>query len=155
MIYRHKPLSPSTAFPCSPGQDSFQAPSLFGPKPLVLFHIKVITQLWLFFLLFELGLSFPESSSSFLWGQGVQVHGHCEHPSRLPVANVDGGTILLDQEHRIEACVGLPVQASEQGSVAVSPPRGCIQVAAALRGSPCHHTLPQQAKQAALGCHSS
>ena len=73
------------------------------------------------------------------------TEAYCEHPTRLRIADVDGGTILLDQENRVEACVGLPVHSSERGSVAVSPPRGRIQVAAALRGSPCHPTLPEQA----------
>lgn len=58
---------------------------------------------------------------------------------------MDGGTILLDQENRVEACVGLPVHSSERGSVAISPPRGHIQVAAALRGSSCHPMMPEQA----------
>ena len=66
----------------------------------------------------------------------VGKEAYCEHPTRFRIADVDGGAILLDQENRVEACVGLPVHSSERGSVAVSPPRGCIQVAAALRGQP-------------------
>ena len=75
----------------------------------------------------------------------VGKEAYFEHPTRFWIADVDGGTILLDQEDRVEACVGLPVHSSERGSVAVSPPRGCIQVAAAPRGSPRHPTLPEQA----------
>lgn len=76
---------------------------------------------------------------------------YCEHPARFRIADVDGGTILLDQENRVEACVGLPVQSSERGSVAISPPRGHIQVAAALRGSSCHPMLPEQAADTHVG----
>lgn len=67
-----------------------------------------------------------------------------QHPSRLPVADVDGGAVLLDQEHRVEACVGLPAYACKRGSAAVSPPGGRVQVAA-RGGGPCHRTLPQEA----------
>ena len=38
---------------------------------------------------------------------------YCEYPTWLWITDVDGGTILLDQENRVEACVGLPVHSSE------------------------------------------
>ncbi|OWK12499.1 hypothetical protein Celaphus_00002904 [Cervus elaphus hippelaphus] len=51
--------------------------------------------------------------------QGVSgKEAYCEHPARFRIADVDGGTILLDQENRVEACVGLPVQSR-------SPPSPC------------------------------
>ena len=67
---------PLPALQHSLGHSSFQAPSLFSPKLLVLLHIKVVSELWLLLLLFELALSFSESCTPFLWGQGVQVHRH-------------------------------------------------------------------------------
>lgn len=69
---------------------------------------------------------------------------YLQHPPWLPVADVDGGAILLDQEHWVEASIGLPVHTREQRSAAVRPPGGCVQLAS-LRGGPHPHTLPQQA----------
>lgn len=72
------------------GHSSFQAPSLFGPKLLVLLHIKVVSELWLLLLLFQLALSFSESCTPFLWGQGVQVHRHLWGGRGVYTAQVEG-----------------------------------------------------------------
>lgn len=42
---------------------------------------------------------------------------------------MDGGAVLLDQEHLVEVCIGLLVHTCEQDSVAVSLPGGRAQVA--------------------------
>lgn len=49
-----------------------------------------------------------------------------QYPSGLPVADVDGGAVLLDQKHGVEASIGLSVHTCERGSAAVSPPGGCV-----------------------------
>lgn len=72
------------------GHSSFQAPSLFGPELLVPLHIKVVTELWLLLLLFELALSFSQSCTPLLWGQGVQVHRHLWVEPGVYMAQVEG-----------------------------------------------------------------
>lgn len=57
---------------------------------------------------------------------------------------------MLDQEHGVEACIGLSVHTSERGSAAVSPMERHVQ-AAAHGGSPHHHMLPQQAADTHAG----
>lgn len=63
---------------------------------------------------------------------------------------MNGGAIVLDQEHGVEACIGLSVHTSERGSAAVSSMERHVQ-AAAHRGSPHHHMLPQQAADTHAG----
>ena len=85
-----KDTCPSLLHSIPLGQSSFQAPSLFGPKLLVLLHIKVVTELWLLLLLFDLGLSFPEPCTPLLWGQRVQVHRHLRGGRDVYMAQVEG-----------------------------------------------------------------
>lgn len=79
---------------------------------------------------------------------GPQYHlameAYCQHASWLPVADVDGGAVLLDEQHRVEACIGLAMQASEHSPAAVGQPGRCVQVAGP-GGSGLHSTLLEQA----------